>query len=121
MMLAEAKRKLEEWKQLQFFGGDALNLKEYMTTVTMPPDAAYHCWRIVMTPTKPEYTMPIDIRIVPTVANQYLIPQVEAVYRTDGSFEWLLIAGANYESTGVTSEVTITYSGAATFTKTTVA
>lgn len=122
MMIAEAMKKLEEIKGIQFFGGDALNLKEYETTFTVGAnDYAMHCWRIVMTPTRPNYTMPVDVRTLAGNATSFSNAQIERVWRTDGAFEFLVMTDANYGSNPIVSALRITYSGAATFTITQIA
>lgn len=122
MMIASAMEKLEEIKGIQFFGGDALNLKEYETTFTVAGnDFNMHCWRIVMTPTRPNYTMPVDVRTLAGNATSFSNAQIERVWRTDGAFEFLVMTNSNFGADPIVSAVRITYSGAATFTITQIA
>ena len=122
LMIAQARQKLNEIKQLQYFGGDSLNLKQYSQIFTIPAnDTNYHCWRIVMTPTAIGYTMPIDIKAIPANATSNLRPVLERVQRTDGKFEVLVIFDQSFYDTAQSSEVLFIYSGAATFTVTQIA
>lgn len=115
MMIAQAQEKLRELKELQFFGGDALNLKRWTYTVNIPTDAAKHCWRIVMTPDDPETTMPFEAVLRPGDATSYAYGQAEAVHRTDGAYEYLIISGENYEVATKPLKISIEYTGTATF------
>lgn len=114
MMIAQALQKKRELKELQFFGGDALNLGRWSTVINVPNDMARHCWRIIVTPDDPKYTLPFMAEIKPATATSYQGGQVEAVRRTDGKYEYLIIA-ENYAETARPMRVTIEYSGKATF------
>lgn len=117
MLLAQAKQKLEEIKQLQFFGGDALNLKRYVVDIIIPADARTHCWRIVMMPENKDTTMPIGVIVKPGKPTQSKIyTEIERVKRDDGNFEYLLISNENYDTDAVVDTIAITYSGKANFT-----
>lgn len=115
MLLAQAQEKLRELKELQFFGGDALNLKRWTHTVMIPPDAAKHCYRIIMTPEDPTRSMPFDAVLRPGSATAYTYGQVEAIHRTDGNYEYLLITGEEYDGGDRPLKITIEYSGKASF------
>ena len=113
MMIAQARRKLDEAKELQFFGGDALNLKRFTHTFTVPSTAnPYECFSIVLTPTEPEYTMPIDVGIKPATATSYGAGKIERVPRTDGKFEYIIMFD-NWFSEDKLVEFYVVYSGAA--------
>lgn len=115
ILLSTALMRLQELKELQLFGGDAINMQVYEHTVTIPDDAVPHCWRIVITPTAPETTLPINITATPAVDGQAsTTASIERVRRTDGNYEFLVIYGANYGNTK-TDKITITYTGKATF------
>lgn len=114
MMIAQAMEKMRELKELQFFGGDALNLKRYTQTVNVAGDGQRHCWQIIMTPVDPTTTMPFMAETKPANATSYQTGQVEAVHRTDGSFEYLVIA-QNYDTVARPMKINIEYTGAATF------
>lgn len=117
MLLAQAKQKLEEIKQLQFFGGDALSLKRYVVDIVIPPDARTHCWRIVMMPENKDTTMPIGVIVKPGKPIQSRIyTEIERVKRSDGNFEYLFISNSNYDTTAAVDTIAITYSGKANFT-----
>lgn len=118
MMIAQAIEKMRELKELQFFGGDALNLKRWTQTFNIAPDLTKHCWRIVMTPENANTTMPFDAIVKPANAISYAYGQIERVHRTDGAFEFLLITGANFDVTPIPIKVSIEYTGAAAFTVT---
>lgn len=115
MLIAQAQEKLRELKELQFFGGDALNLKRWSQVLNLPPDATAHCWRVVMTPDDPETTMPFNALLKPGSATSYMTGQVEAVHRTDGAFEYLIIPETNYDVVSRPTKITIEYTGKATF------
>lgn len=119
-MVAQAQQKLEEIKGLQLFGGDALNLSKFEHTFNLPGGVTKdYCFRVVMTPTKPGYTMPIDTSTKPAAAGQFGYMNVERVPKTDGTFEWL-VYGSQFDFDPAQSTLfTITYSGAATFAVTT--
>ena len=115
MIVAQAQEKLRELKELQFFGGDALNLSRWTYTVHIPADAAKHCYRIVITPDDPEKFMPFNAVTKPGGPGIYTGGQVEAVHRTDGNFEYLLITSEEYDGGTQPLVVTIEYTGKATF------
>lgn len=114
MMIAQAQQKMRELKELQFFGGDALNLGRWSTTVNVPGDATKHCWRVVVTPEDVKTTLPFMAELKPATATSYQNGQVEPVHRTDGNFEYLIIA-ENYGDTARPMKITIEYTGKATF------
>lgn len=116
MLIAQAQEKLRELKELQFFGGDALNLKRWTQTLSIAPDGAKHCWRIVMTPEDIEKSMPFEVVIKPGTATAYTYGNVEAVHRTDSKYEYLIITGENYDAVAKPLKATIEYTGKATFT-----
>ena len=115
MMIAQAQEKLRELKELQFFGGDALNLKRWTQTLNIPNDGVKHCWRVVMTPEDPEKSMPFEVVLRPGTATAYTYGQAEAVHRTDGSYEYLIITGENYDGITKPLKATIEYTGKASF------
>lgn len=115
MLLAQAQEKLRELKELQFFGGDALNLKRWRQQFDVPGNSAKHCYRIIMTPDDPETTMPFSAVSRPTNANSYMSGVIEAVHRTDGVFEYLFITRDNFDSNTRSTTLTIEYTGKATF------
>lgn len=114
MMIAQALRKKRELKELQFFGGDALNLSRWTQVINVPGGGTKSCWRIVVTPDDPKYTLPFMAQSKPATATSYQSASVEAVHRTDGNFEYLVIA-ENWDTNARPIEVTIEYSGKATF------
>lgn len=116
LMINQAQQKMRELKELQFFGGDALNLKRYKQLINVPADAAPHCWRIVMTPDDPTTTMPLAARQRPADPDSYAGGQIEPVHRTDGAFEYLMIPNPNFSGSVRSFYFIIEYSGSATFT-----
>lgn len=115
MMIAQARRKLNEVKELQFFGGDALNLKQYTVNIDIPPSSSARLYQILMTPTNSGYTMPLDVRYTMRNSTSYLRPFLERVQRNDGKFEVLAMFDQNWYDTTQRTQVIIIYSGAATF------
>lgn len=115
MMIAQARRKLNEVKELQFFGGDALNLKQYSANFDIPPSSSARLYQILMTPTKPEYTMPLDVRVALRDETSFMQPFIERVHRNDGKYEVLVMFDQSLYATTQRTQVIIVYSGAATF------
>lgn len=116
-MLAEARRKLDESKAgVQPFGGDALNLRQFEHTFNLPGGVNNdYCFRVVMTPDLPEFTMPIDTITKPAAPGQFGYMKVERVPTTDGTFEWLVFT-TQYDFDPATSTLfRVTYSGQASF------
>lgn len=114
MMIAQALEKKRELKELQFFGGDALNLGRWTTVIDVPNDGAKHCWRVVVTPGDPKTTLPFMAELKPATATSYQNGQVEAVHRTDGNFEYLIVAD-NFAEVARPMRITIEYTGQAEF------
>jgi hypothetical protein len=114
MLIAQAQQKMRELKELQFFGGDALNLGRWSTTINVPGDGTKHCWRVVVTPDDVKTTLPFMAELKPATATSYQGGQVEAVHRTDGNFEYLIIAD-NFAAEARPMKITIEYTGKATF------
>lgn len=115
MMIAQAQEKMRELKELQFFGGDALNLKRWSQVINIPPDATAHLYSVVMTPDDPETTMPFNALLRPASATSYMTGQIEPVHRTDNAFEYLVMTETNYDVVSRPTKLTIEYSGKATF------
>lgn len=117
LMISQAKRKLTEIKELQYFGGDSLNLKRWSQIVNVAGDSVQHCWRLRITPTDPETMMPLSVQVKPHTADymQVISAYIEAVHRDDDIFEYLIIPP--YANTGATRsfKLQVEYSGAASF------
>lgn len=114
-MIAQARRKLNEVKELQFFGGDALNLKQYNANFDIPSGSNPRLYQIIMTPANPGFTMPLDVRSILRDSTSFMQPYIERVHRSDGKYEILAMFDQNFQSTTQRSQVIIVYSGAATF------
>lgn len=114
MLIAQALEKKRELKELQFFGGDALNLGRWAQIINVPNDGVRHCWRVIVTPTDPKTTLPFMAEAKSATATSLLSGQVEAVHRTDGKYEYLIVVQHNAE-TPLPLRVTIEYTGTATF------
>jgi hypothetical protein len=115
MMVAQAQQKMRELKELQFFGGDSLNLRRWTQNVTIPTDSVMHCWQVIIIPDDPTTMMPFSAIMKPANATSFIGGQVEAVHRTDGSFEYLFIFNAEFGGTPPIAKLVIEYSGTATF------
>lgn len=115
MMVAQAQQKMRELKELQFFGGDSLNLRRWTQTVSLPLDGVMHCWRVVITPDDPATMMPFSATMKPANATSFISGQIEAVHRTDDAFEYLFIFNGEYAGPAQLAKMTIEYSGKATF------
>lgn len=116
LMIAQAKRKLTEIKELQFFGGDSLNLKRWSQIVNVPPDGVSHCWRLRITPADPQTMMPFSVQIRPHTADYTKVigAYSEAVHRDDDIFEYLILPVTNSGETR-SFKLQVEYSGAASF------
>ena len=114
-MIAQARRKLNEVKELQFFGGDALNLKQYSANFDIPSGSNPRLYQIILTPTNPGFTMPLDVRYAMRDETTFLRPFIERVHRTDGKFEVLVMFDQSWYDTTQRTQLIIIYSGAATF------
>lgn len=116
MLISQARRKLDELKQLQFFGGDALNLKRATFNITIPSDQRAHCWRVTMTPINTDTTMPISAIVKPSTTNQFRsFGLIERVKRSDGVFEFLIMYSENYNTEPWQDMFVVTFSGKADF------
>ena len=115
MMVAQAQQKMRELKELQFFGGDSLNLRRWTQNVSLPLDGVMHCWRVVITPDDPATMMPFSAIMKPADATSFISGQVEPVHRTDDAFEYLFIFNAEFAGPAQTAKMLIEYSGKATF------
>lgn len=116
MLISQARRKLDELKQLQFFGGDALNLKRATFDITIPGDQRAHCWRVTMTPINTDTTMPISAIVKPSTTNQFRsFGLIERVKRNDGVFEFLIMYSENYNIEPWQDMFVVTFSGKADF------
>lgn len=117
MLIAQAQERMRESKELQFFGGDALNLKRWKQTVSIPLDSTVHCWRVVLVPENTETTMPFNADFRPGDANTYPSGTIEAVHRTDGAFEYLFIMNPEFSDQPAQNVIFfIEYTGTATVT-----
>ncbi len=114
MMISQALEKMRELKQLQFFGGDALQLGRWTQVVNVPGDSTKHCWRVIVVPEDVKTTLPFMAELKPGSATSYQGGQVEQVHRDDGSFEYLVIA-QNFDTAARPMRITIEYTGKATF------
>ena len=115
-LMSQARRKLDELKQLQFFGGDALNLKHATFDITIPSDMRAHCWRVTMTPVNIATAMPISAIVKPSNTNQFRsFGSIERVKRSDGVFEFLIMYPENYNTEPWQDMFVVTFSGKADF------
>lgn len=116
MLISQARRKLDELKQLQFFGGDALNLKRAAFDIVIPNDQRAHCWRATMTPVNMTTTMPISAIVKPSTTSQFRsFGLIERVKRNDGVFEFLIMYPENYNTESWRDTFVVTFSGKAGF------
>lgn len=117
MMIAEAQKKLDEGKGIEYFGGDSLNLTRYENIFTLPGGVDHdYCYRVTMTPTKPEFTMPLDTTLKAAEAGVfYSTLDVERVPKTDGTFEWLVYGHQFSFDVQQRTSFAVIYSGVATF------
>ena len=116
LLASQIKRKLTEIKELQFFGGDSLNLKRWSQIVNVPPDGVNHCWRLRITPADPQTMMPFSVQIRPHTSDYTKVigGYSEAVHRDDDIFEYLILPVTNSGETR-SFKLQVEYSGAASF------
>lgn len=117
VLVAQAQEKMRELKELQFFGGDALQLKRFKQTVTIPDDFDDHCWSVVITPDNPATCMPFSARTRPSNPTSYAQAQIEPVPRTDGAFQYYFLASGGIDVTR-DLDIIIEYAGEANITVT---
>lgn len=93
-IIATAERDLNELKELQVFGGDALILNEFSDQLANVSSATY---KLTLTPTSDLGVLPSDLslkwtntRIAGQASANYTVFQV---YRDDGVFEWRITGG----------------------------
>lgn len=115
LMIAQAQRKMREFKELQFFGGDSLNMKRWSQVISVAGDNVPHCWRLVITPADPTTMMPFSVMNKPDKATNTTGGQVEPVHRTDGNYEYLMIPVTNFGGVTRTFKLEVEYTGVATF------
>lgn len=94
-LISAAQTDLEELKEAQFFGGDALIVNEWTEKLSNDSSVNY---RLTLTPDDPKLgVLPSTPQLMWTnpnasgqsAQNYYCNP----VYRTDGIFEWVLVGG----------------------------
>ena len=93
-IIATAERDLNELKELQVFGGDALIVNEYSAQLSNDASATY---QLTLTPSSELGVLPSSLmlkwtntQIVGQASTNYFVAQV---YRDDGVFEWRIAGG----------------------------
>lgn len=93
-IIATAERDLNELKELQIFGGDALIVNEYSAQLSSDASATY---QLTLTPSSDLGVLPSSLMLKWT--NTQIAGQASAnytvfqVYRDDGVFEWRITGG----------------------------
>lgn len=93
-IIATAERDLNELKELQIFGGDALIVNEYNAQLSDDASATY---QLTLTPSSDLGVLPSSLMLKWT--NTQIAGQASAnytvfqVYRDDGVFEWRITGG----------------------------
>lgn len=93
-IVATAERDLNELKELQIFGGDALIVNEYNAQLSNDASATY---QLTLTPSSELGVLPSSLMLKWT--NTQIAGQASAnytafqVYRDDGVFEWRITGG----------------------------
>lgn len=93
-IIATAERDLNELKELQIFGGDALIVNEYGAQLSNDASATY---QLTLTPSSELGVLPSSLMLKWT--NTQIAGQASAnytvfqVYRDDGVFEWRITGG----------------------------
>lgn len=115
-IINQIERNLDEAKEYQFFGGDALIVNEFDEALYDGNNAVYH---LTLTPAYPTGCMPssCELRWTNTNMNTQSTETytVRPIYRTDGVFEWVINGGTYY---GWTTYITLQYIGKGTVTLT---
>ena len=93
-IIAAAERDLNELKELQIFGGDALIVNEYNAQLSNDTSATY---QLTLTPSSELGVLPSSLmlkwtntQIAGQASTNYFVAQV---YRDDGVFEWRITGG----------------------------
>ena len=93
-IIATAERDLNELKELQIFGGDALIVNEYNAQLSNDASATY---QLTLTPSSDLGVLPSSLmlkwtntQIAGQASTNYFVSQV---YRDDGVFEWRITGG----------------------------
>lgn len=93
-IIATAERDLNELKELQIFGGDALIVNEYNAQLSNDASATY---QFTLTPSSELGVLPSSLmlkwtntQIAGQASTNYFVFQV---YRDDGVFEWRITGG----------------------------
>lgn len=93
-IIATAERDLNELKELQIFGGDALIVNEYGAQLSNDASATY---QLTLTPSSELGVLPSSLmlkwtntQIAGQASTNYFVSQV---YRDDGVFEWRITGG----------------------------
>ena len=93
-IIATAERDLNELKELQIFGGDALIVNEYSAQLSNDASATY---QLTLTPSSDLGVLPSSLmlkwtntQIAGQASTNYFVSQV---YRDDGVFEWRITGG----------------------------
>lgn len=93
-IIATAERDLNELKELQIFGGDALIVNEYSAQLSNDASATY---QLTLTPSSELGVLPSSLmlkwtntQIAGQASTNYFVSQV---YRDDGVFEWRITGG----------------------------
>lgn len=93
-IIATAERDLNELKELQIFGGDALIVNEYSAQLSNDASATY---QLTLAPSSELGVLPSSLmlkwtntQIAGQASTNYFVAQV---YRDDGVFEWRITGG----------------------------
>ena len=93
-IIATAERDLNELKELQIFGGDALIVNEYSAQLSNDASATY---QLTLAPSSELGVLPSSLmlkwtntQIAGQASTNYFVAQV---YRDDGGFEWRITGG----------------------------
>lgn len=93
-IIATAERAVNELKELQIFGGDALIVNEYNAQLSNDASATY---QLTLTPSSELGVLPSSLmlkwtntQIAGQASTNYFVSQV---YRDDGVFEWRITGG----------------------------
>ena len=116
-LVSQCRQKLDELKELQQFGSDALNLQEYETTLTIPANTYDEkVWLLKMTTTRPKFTMPLDLSIRPADSTTLTDQGTnEPIRISDTEWGWYIFIDKSFYNNANTYKLSVIYSGKATF------
>lgn len=114
-MLSKARLAIDELKETQITGSDAVIAKLWEQEFTINADSPAGRWKIDITPEKPNNFIFIDCLFEPISLDDILGSDYVVVYNANGSFTVYAMLGRNYSGRNYAKTFKINYYGKATF------